>query len=85
MNEEEKTDKKMTKILDSGRCKCVYEPRGDYGLEGYQINEFYNFERKENYISAQYFRVYPDKNFPYYGENCTVRAFSKFFKITGQS
>ena len=55
----------MKTLLHSGRVKCIYEPRGDYGLEGYQLDQFYDYEMFEK-DGKKYARVYPDKLFPSY-------------------
>lgn len=50
--------KKDIKIINSGLCCCIYEPRGDNGLEGYQRGKFYRFERC-SMAGKTHFRVYP--------------------------
>lgn len=73
------------KLLHRGRCKCVYEPRGDYGLEGYQLNLFYDYEMRQSEQHGRYYKVNcNDKLSPGYGQTCTPRAFNKFFEISGQ-
>lgn len=75
----------MNEIIESGRCKCVYEPRGDYALEGYQLNDFYDYELKIG-DKGRYFKVYPGSisRSRIYGECCSVRTFRKCFEISGQ-
>lgn len=69
------------KMLSNGLCKCIYEPRGDNGLEGYQLENVYKFEEmfggKQN---RKYFRVYPEKHFDYY-ETCGKKLFKKYFNV----
>lgn len=67
-------------ILKTGLCECIYEPRGDHGLEGYQLNEFYRFEFKRNKEGQEYYKVFPDKMFTAYGETCSRISFKKYFK-----
>lgn len=70
-----------TKILEIGIAECKYEPRGDYGLEGYQLNQIYNYEYVDSIAHGQYYRVIPDKNMPEYKESCKRGAFHKCFTI----
>lgn len=71
-------------VLHSGRCKCIYEPRGDYGLEGFQLNKFYDYEMRESPKYGKYFKINCGDVFnPTYGQTCTPRAFNKFFGISG--
>lgn len=71
-------------ILVSGMCECIYEPRGDHGLEGYQLRDKYRFQKvtpdKKGRI---YFRVFPDDVLiPSYYETCSERSFEKYFNVT---
>lgn len=65
------------------RCECIYEPRGDNGLEGYQLGDQYDCEYiGESPVSGMpYYRVYPTCD-TYY-ETCSVRTFRKYFKEVG--
>ena len=59
----------------SGKCKCTKEPKGENGLEGYCINEIFDYEEKNGI-----YRIYPDKEFtPTYYETCGKNTFLKFF------
>ena len=40
--------KKYLKSLNT--CICIREPRGDYGLEGFQINETYYYKLSPSFI-----------------------------------
>ncbi len=72
----------MLTILESGHCICKYEPRGDYGLEGYQLNEMYRYEVRHNDKDGTYYKVFPDKHLtPLYGETCSKKQFNKCFDI----
>ena len=73
----------MKTLLHSGRVKCIYEPRGDYGLEGYQLDQFYDYEMFEK-DGKKYARVYPDKLFPSYFECCSFYHFNTVFEISGK-
>jgi len=57
-------------------CECIYEPRGDGGLEGYQLSEKYYCYK----INNIYHRVYPDESDGYY-ETCSKQTFNKYFKL----
>jgi len=61
----------------AGYCKCINEPRGNHGLEGYSRNKIYKFE--ECCLYMRYFRVYPDINSDYY-ETCGPFVFHYYFK-----
>lgn len=74
-------------VLDNGFCECMYEPRGDCGLEGYQLNTTYPYERKQNITTGEmYYKVFPinflDKSDRTYGETCSKKQFNKYFRIT---
>ena len=56
-------------------CKCIREPRGENGLEGFEINETYIFIEHNN-IHRVYL-VYLDIK---YYETCGKNTFNKFFK-----
>lgn len=71
------------KLLQSGLCECVYEPRGDHGLEGYQLRDSYRFAKMTpDKNGKDYYRVFPDDHVtPEYYETCSQRVFDKHFKI----
>lgn len=60
---------------------CINEPRGDYGLEGYQRGESYRCEMVEPaYPVPRYYRIYPAKSDDYY--ECAIpRSFTKYFRV----
>jgi len=70
-----------TRVVQKGSVACVYEPRGDKGLEGYQLNEFYKFEEMQD-SKGIYYRVYPDcLDWPNkYYETCNKVSFRKYFQ-----
>lgn len=69
-------------IIGKGTAKCIYEPRGDHGLEGYQCGEVYFFELRERADSTRYYKIFPnDALCPRYGENCGRNSFKKYFEI----
>src|SRR5262249_26245289 len=50
-------------IIESGITRCVTEPRGHHGLEGYGLGQTYRFERCQD-EKGRYCRVYPGGSFP---------------------
>ena len=69
------------KVLVETKAVCKNEPRGDYGLEGFQLGELYKVQVVENKV-GYYIRVYPKGNDDYY-ETCSTLAFSRFFDVKG--
>ena len=58
---------------------CIYEPRGEHGLEGYQRGELYRCQFVQEIMSRHY-RIYPGEPADYY--ECAIpRTFTKFFRI----
>ena len=69
-------------ILETGICECIFEPRGDWGLEGYQLGEHYKYELKETQKDGKYYKVFPDRFLiASYGETCGKNTFKKCFHI----
>jgi len=54
-------------------CKCINEPRGNHGLEGYQRGLTYIYEK-----IAKTYKIYPLHN-ENYSESCSTRAFHQHF------
>lgn len=66
--------------LKKGRAVCVFAPMGENGLEGFQYNDTYKYQKMEN-NGKPYYRVYlesPDS--PNYYETCGVNIFNHYFK-----
>jgi hypothetical protein len=59
-----------------GKCECVYEPRGDNGLEGFMLNTIYIFEKMKD-KKGIYFRIYLSSD---YYETCGPVVFRRYFK-----
>lgn len=61
--------------------KCIEEPQGYSGLEGYQKKRLYRaqfmLKDKDN---KPYYRMFPDTAYPDYYETCSVQTFHKFFE-----
>jgi hypothetical protein len=69
-------------IIEIGTAKCIYEPRGEHGLEGYQCGEIYKYEYKETEHLRRYYKIFPnDALCPTYGENVGRNSFKKYFEI----
>lgn len=74
------TMKKEKKILlEQGICECIYEPRGDGGLEGYSLNDNYKYAKLYD-SRGVYYAVYPPGSYEYY-ETCGPGTFKKYFQI----
>jgi hypothetical protein len=67
-------------IIESGHARCVTEPRGRHGLEGYGLGQTYRFERCED-EKGRYCRVYPSGSFPDYYETCGEVVFAGYFAL----
>jgi hypothetical protein len=69
-------------LIEESFCKCIFQPMGDYGLEGYQKNNTYRAQIMLNTQTRQkYVRVYPDNSFPDYYETCSTRNFKDYFAM----
>ncbi len=70
------------RIESKGVCECIYEPRGDHGLEGYQRNDKYFFEKAvNNDTNKVHFRIYPTLSRDNYYECCRKGIFKRHFNI----
>ena len=67
------------KIIETGLARCVAEPRGSHGLEGYGLGQPYHFERCQD-GKGRYCRVYPDGSFPDYYETCVEGVFAGYIE-----
>jgi hypothetical protein len=70
-----------------GICKCIKEPRGKGGMEGYDLDEKYIFRRmkritKGGHRGANYLRVYHSPN---YYETCGPVEFMELFSVLSES
>jgi len=65
----------------TGKCFCYYEPKGEHGLEGYDLNKYYIYKLLKNKDKKpqKWFRIYHTKNG--YCETCGFYIFKKYFKI----
>lgn len=59
-----------------GLCTCIREPRGEHGLEGFNIGDSYQYEVCENDLGVVYYRIY---HRPDYYETATPPSFRRFF------
>lgn len=70
-------------VIGIGRAKCMMEPRGEGGLEGYNRGDVYRFERIRAATGKTYVRVYPgDDN---YRETCGPGIFARHFDVIAES
>lgn len=49
----------LSNVIDDGVCECIYEPRGDGGLEGYCLKAFFPYMECKSPIGKTYFRLFP--------------------------
>ena len=68
-------------IIEDAFARCVKEPRGQHGLEGYSLSESYRFERRED-AKGRYCRVYPSRSYPDFYETCGEVVFAEYFEPT---
>lgn len=66
-------------LIRTGQCRCIDEPKGKHGLEGYQLNESYKYQIVRN-EDETYMRVYPSAMFPDFYETCGSATFKRYFK-----
>ena len=73
--------------METGIAICIYEPRGDHGLQGYQLNQEYTYakyfgpiNKNNNTRLTDYYRVYPESFNSYYEITMPIQ-FNKYFKI----
>ena len=70
----------MNKIIKQFMAECVFEQRGELGLEGFQFGEKYRAEKVQGESGKKWFRIYPDEGFPDYYETCSEIGFNRYFK-----
>lgn len=71
------------KVIKEGIAECVFEPRGDNGLEGYQLGDKYCYQAMDKDKNGKpYYRVYPESSngFGTYYETCGPTIFAQYFK-----
>lgn len=61
------------------KAECIWEPRGELGLEGYQLGDIVTTIECRN-SERRWFRVFPDEGFPHYYEVCSIVGFNRYFK-----
>ena len=82
-------------VLEQGTVCCIYEPRGEHGLEGFMLDDLYPFTRYRglirdnewsNYLKTntppyetEYYRIYNDSPDLEYSI-CKATLFNKYFK-----
>lgn len=63
--------------ISEGRCRCIREPRGAHGMEGYDLGSSYRYEERKD-AKGRYCRVYHSER---YYESCGPQIFKKHFEI----
>ncbi len=61
------------------KAKCIRNPMGSHGLEGYELGELYEFQKCNHSEGVYYYRVFPTKGENYY-ETCGPIIFKKYFE-----
>lgn len=72
--------KATPEVIEDGQAACIFAPMGDNGLEGYQHQDTYRFQRMRC-DGQEWFRVYPDPDIPDYYETCGPKVFPRYFQI----
>lgn len=65
------------------QVKCIYEPRGEKGLEGFQKGEIYNVEYDKNYYYLYNLKGIGGIKFKPYEEDAYIgktKSLNKYFK-----
>lgn len=65
-------------------ARCVSEPHGDNGLEGYQLGDLYLCEKVIPEHAGQYWRVWVGDDCRYY-ETCGPEVFRRYFQLCPQA
>ena len=69
---------KIPVLTSIGYCDCICEPKGDFGMEGFQLNERYVFHEFE-----KHYAIFPAVN-RRYSEGIPKRTFKRYFRIMSQ-
>ena len=69
------------KIIKEGQCTCYCSPRGYHGLEGYDLDSTYYFQKVKG-VTKEHFRVFPNPDDLTYYECCGPLIFTLYFEIT---
>ena len=72
---------KRFEVITEGQCVCHCAPMGNHGLEGYDLNSTYYFQKviKNN---KEHFRLFPNPDNLKYYECCGPKVFGLYFEIT---
>lgn len=71
--------KSKAEVIEIGVAECIYEPRGDNGLEGYVLGLNYLFHKIRRPDGRKYYRVWPSVGVDYY-ECAGPTMFKRYFK-----
>jgi len=66
--------------MNTFKLRCIKEPRGDHGLEGYQLGELYEAKRIALDYGKIFWLVQPDPEMPHYYERVSVGVGAKYFQ-----
>jgi hypothetical protein len=62
------------------KCRCVYKPCNNSGLEGYQVGKGYLYRRRAaDWNGTPYYRVWPLEGVNHF-DTCSVEIFERCFR-----
>lgn len=61
-----------------GQATVVFEPRGDHGLEGFDLHDLISYDMV--YAHPSYYRVWKEDWPKDYYETCGISTFNRYFK-----
>ena len=62
------------------KCRCVYKPCNNSGLEGYQVGRGYRYRRRAaDWNGTPYYRVWPLEGVNHF-DTCSVEIFERCFR-----
>jgi hypothetical protein len=66
--------------INAKQAKCILQPMGAHGLEGYSLDDLYKYEYRETGANdgKPYYRIWPTEG--NYYETCSANIFKHYFK-----
>ncbi len=62
------------------KCRCIYKPCNNSGLEGYQVGKGYRYRRRAaDWNGTPYYRVWPLDGVDHF-DTCSVDIFERCFR-----
>ena len=62
------------------KCRCIYKPCNNSGLEGYQVGRGYRYRRRAaDWNGTPYYRVWPLDGVNHF-DTCSVETFERCFR-----